>query len=332
MNAKVQMLESQYFLMSSKDPNPYVALREAKIARNEARLAQLGLLKRPNASLNSSDGGEPRTSQKRRREVAPKQIQEPVRRSKRISQQTDTPNYKEVSLPVNDGSRPSRVHQRVDDYVGEDDAQTASSAVAKSIKQQSTPAANSVRSIDLNVNTLVIGENGILGKTLEQPGKEHVIHKSFELASSPEDQRRLSGVRLSFNKYCGVLEWNNSIFLWVNLGSKDNSVVNDFLDGGQQITWFGGSRMYDDSPVIHKLLQYGRDATKESSKIVLWCRKYDGDAKKFTPYICLGRLSYHSHSPGSHPLSFVWNLVDANGLKDHADVSVRETYENLITV
>ena len=160
---------------------------------------------------------------------------------------------------------------------------------------------------------------------MDQPGKEYVINKAFELASSSQDKYRLTGARLSFNKYCGVQEWGNAIFLWINLGSKDNSVVNDFLDNGKRITWYGGSRMYDYSPVIHKLLKFGKEATKMSSNILLWCRRYDTVTKKFTPYICLGRLSYESHQPGSQPLAFVWNLIDADLLKNHS-----ESYLSLI--
>lgn len=305
-------------MSNTEATNPYFALRQAKIARNEARLAQLGLL-RPNPATPTN--AQTKSAKKR---VAPKPAHEPTRRSRRLSQQTDQPNYKEVSL-TSELSRKRGVLAKDTADANE----VVSSSPAAAARQLSTPAANSVRSIDIDVTKLVVGDNGILGRMMEQSGKEHVINKSFELASSSEDQQRLLGTRLSFNKYCGVQEWKNAVFLWVNLGSKDNTVVNDFLDTGKQITWFGGSRMYDDSPVIHKLLKLGKDVTG-TSNIVLWVRKYDANSKKFTPYICLGRLSYHSHQPGSHPLAFVWNLIDTDLLKSHSDSAVKEQYESLI--
>jgi len=188
-----------------------------------------------------------------------------------------------------------------------------------------------VRSISLNVEQLVLGDkgkkkNGLLGQQVERTGKEFVIYQAFESASQ-EDYDRLKGSRLSFNKYCGVQEWQNAIFLWVNLGNKDNPVVNDFLDHAQQITWFGGSRMHDESPVILKLLKMGQQAVKSSSNIVLWCRKYQVETKQFTPYVCFGRLGYQSHLIGSHPLSFVWNLLDYEKLQKHDDKNIRDRFE-----
>ena len=172
--------------------------------------------------------------------------------------------------------------------------------------------------------------SGILGLTMERAGKEFVIYKSFEVAASLEDQQRLKGARLSFNKYSGVQEWNNCIFLWVNLGSNGNAVVNTFLDGGKQITWFGGSKMTDDSPIVEKLIRWGNEATDSASKIILWCRKFDPGTKTFLPYVCLGRLSYHDHEAGSRPLAFVWNLLDCDRMANHRDTRVREMFQSFI--
>ena len=75
-------------------------------------------------------------------------------------------------------------------------------------------------------------------------------------------------------QYCGEQDWGGSVlFLWVNFGVKNAEVINDFLDGGRQIPWFGGSRMHDESPIIQQLLRVGMQATtsKSSGIIVLWC-------------------------------------------------------------
>jgi hypothetical protein len=298
--------------------NPYLALRASKIARNQARLEELGLWKptllpiiRTNAAANSR--GHNNNNSNSNNKKASTTTKQPVRRSRRLSEQPEQPEREE-----------------------KEEAEAKSSLVVRRKRKRTRspispplpPAANSVRSIDIDTEALVLGEKGILGVSMERTGKEFVIYESFALAATTEEQDRLQGSRLSFNKYCGVQEWRNSIFLWINLGNKDNNpVVNDFLEDAKQITWFGGSRMHDDSPVIHNLIQLGREATALSSRIVLWCRKYQKDTKKFTPYVCFGRLAYHSHVPESHPLAFVWNLLDYDAFKNHSDPLVRARFQ-----
>ncbi|CAJ1962945.1 unnamed protein product [Cylindrotheca closterium] len=319
----------------AEEENPYMALRAAKIARNQARLKKLGLVKTPLEYVPS------KSNVQRSKKPLPKKSPPPtaiMRRSNRLSNQSNPPDYKEKALP--------RDYPAVKDELSlpAPKRRRTSSATAGT---PPPPAANSVRSIDLDIEQLVLGNKnndndnggqGLLGQQMEQTGKEFVIYQTFEKASSPEDRNRLEGARLSFNKYCGVQEWRNAVFLWVNLGNKDNPVVNDFLNEGQQITWFGGSRMHDESPVIMKLLKMGQDTTttttttattgkSSSSQIVLWCRKYQVQTKQFTPYVCFGRLGYESHEPGSHPLSFVWNLLDYQRLKNHSETQIRERFQ-----
>ena len=258
---------------------------------------------------------------------------------------------------------------------------------------------NSVRLIRLDHTKLV---KAVLGQNLQKTGKDFVIHHSFKIAAYVEDQTRLgyynnkendhddkdaqqqkqdsvngnSNIkhnpipRLSFNKYSGVQEWysNNTIFLWVNLNNNKSSsgrgfvAANDFLNDGRQITWFGGSRMYDGSPIIESLIKIGKnaqriadaadapsplpttetaetnktDSTQSSSSssssassvadgaIILWCRRYVQETKAFSPYYCFGRLGYCSHVVGSHPLSFVWNLLDYDQLLYRGGQDVRD--------
>jgi hypothetical protein len=58
------------------------------------------------------------------------------------------------------------------------------------------------------------------------------------------------GIQPRFNKYSGVCEWNNCAFLWVNI-SKGGGVNynNQFNEKGRFITWFGGSKMAQDSGI-----------------------------------------------------------------------------------
>lgn len=92
--------------------------------------------------------------------------------------------------------------------------------------------------------------------------------------------------------------------------------------------------MHEETKVIRRLLRVGKSVaggTSDSSNgIVLWCRSYDTDKKGHTPYVCLGRLSYHSHEPGSRPLKFVWNLMDYDRLTNHKDTGVRARFDALV--
>lgn len=298
--------------------NPYLALRAAKISRNQARLRELGLLK-------AQEEYQTVYARKRQRKVEPekKVVTDTVilRRSRRLKDQPEKPDYKEESLQrievVRKIPRPSRSAT----------SETSERSV-KLVPKPPPPPANSVRSIRLDTKCLVLDDkDGVLGLLMERTGKEFVINEAFRCAAVKEDKQRLEGYRLSFNKYCGVQEWENAIFLWVNLGDK-GTVVNDFLNNATQITWFGGSRMHDDSPVIHKLIRLGKKANTDASNIVLWCRKYEIENKKFSPYMCLGRLKYESHVPGSHPLSFVWTLLDYDALRNHSENQVRHRFQS----
>ena len=277
-----------------------------------------------------------------------------VRRSSRLSEKDDTVAHdKSPTEVVSRRQKRKRTYPDITPTIMENIAASinASPAPARSI-----PKANSVRSISLDVRQLVHGNAdtaGFLGIPVAHTGKEHVIEESFKLASCEEDRQRLSGQRLSFNKYSGVQEWGNDVFfLWVNLGMKnDNVVINDFPEGGKYVTWFGGSRMHDESPVIKDLIRVGYEQRKQQQRvppatsvgesssalpssaggIVLWCRLYNDGTKKFCPYICLGRLSYESHVPGSSPLSFVWKLMDFDALQNHDDQLVRRQFEQVIS-
>ena len=92
--------------------------------------------------------------------------------------------------------------------------------------------------------------------------------------------------------------------------------------------------MHDESNVIRRLLRVGQAAANGSlapqDGLVLWCRLHDEAKRTFTPYVCLGRLSYHSHEPGSRPLKFVWNLMDYNVLAHHENESVQSLFQKLI--
>ena len=318
----------------SGESNPYLALREAKIARNQARLRELGLLSKkelPSSGRTTTPPTKTATTAVAKVETKPLVL----RRSRRLSQLPENPDYTEpnVDLIRERKSKRSRITTTTRKTT-RTTTTTTTKGGDKTPVSRPPPAANSVRAISINPENLVFGKDkvsGFLGVPMERTGKEFVIYESFERAALSEDRHRLEGSRLSFNKYSGVQEWKNSIFLWVNLGGKDGTVVNDFLEGGKQITWFGGSRMQDDTPVVQRLLRLGKAASPSSSSIILWCRRYEAEKKTYSPYVCLGRLGYQSHVPGSYPLSFVWMLLDYSALKDHRDKSVGKRFQQFIT-
>jgi hypothetical protein len=92
--------------------------------------------------------------------------------------------------------------------------------------------------------------------------------------------------------------------------------------------------MHDESNGIVKLLHVGRAATHDkfqaSNGLVLWCRTYDQDKRTFSPYSCLGRLTYHSHEAGSRPLKFIWTLQDYDDLTHHANTEMRERFQQMV--
>mmetsp|Transcript_14221 Transcript_14221/g.23554 ORF Transcript_14221/g.23554 Transcript_14221/m.23554 type:complete len:305 (-) Transcript_14221:144-1058(-) len=296
------------------EDNPYLAFRAAKIARNNAKLEELGLATKPVVEPVVADRQTPA------RRGLPRPIQQPTRRSTRITGQQapvvqELPDEFEASVP---SLRGKRQRPRRPGPKNANEANVAKKArAAKTTKNAYVPPANSVRRIHLRVNDTV---DKFLGRTMEKTGKAFVMHTS------------LGGLHVSFNKYSGVQEWmNDAIYLWVNVGKKDDDVVNDFLDNGRQISWFGGSRMHDETPTIQRLIRIGKDTKKDPDKgIVLWCRHYNTAAKTYHPYTCLGRLSYESHVVGSRPLKFIWRLLDYDRLLQHEDENVQKRFQEIM--
>ncbi|KAL3907571.1 MAG: hypothetical protein SGILL_008819 [Bacillariaceae sp.] len=304
--------------------NSYMALRAEKIARNEDRLKELGLWKKPSASTTQQQHQSTKRRLDRSRTTAdhPKTDTGLVRRSSRLSGKDVTDD--KTSNVVENAATQDQVTKRQ-----RPGRKVALKTQKKSQSKSSAVAPNSVRRLSLSAPTIV---EKFLGKYMEHTGKETVITRAFEeAAASTEEVKRMQGVRLSFNKYCGAQLWGNGAFLWINMGndSSSNTVVNEFLEEGKLVTWFGGSRMDEDSPVIQTLFKLGKQASTQSDAgIMLWCRAYDATTKKFSPYCCLGRLGYRSHVEGSYPVAFTWKLLDYSALM--ASPSTREVFQGII--
>jgi hypothetical protein len=316
---------------STKDnANPYLALREAKIARNELRLKELGLLHQPSSLRGTGATSIQGQTSSKRKKVSSAEDSEPtiLRRSSRHRGE-EPASYQDVP--------PERSQRRTRARDEEDASSVSESDVAvRAMPPAPSPSSfpkNSARVFHLDVERLLLGtkdgEDGALGQSMERTGKAFVMEESARRAVSS-----YSGGPISFNKYSGVQAWgNNVMFLWINLNPPNSEVLNEFPGGGRQVTWYGGSRMHSGTPVIQQLIKVGKEAKSEASDggVVLWCRQYLAEKRTFGPYVCFGRLAYESHEPSSQPLTFVWNLRDYDSLCNHKDKEVREVFHSMVT-
>ena len=285
--------------LDDDDPplNEYEALRQAKIARNQARLRALGLLG-PSRVATVRSAPPRKTPAAAAAATAATAIVTPRRRSPRISSTVEP--------------RVTRSQKRR----WEGDEKAASAVVAEQVAPpkrrapttvSAPPAPNSARALTLNVNSLLHDVG--LGRRLEHTGKAAVMQRAAKHCHHDNNtmpRTTTNNNNISFNKYSGVQEWRNAVFLWINRGAPRADVVNTFYDT-DHVTWFGGSRLHDAAPVVQRLTN-NASSLSSSNNIVLWSRQYDG--KTFTPYQCLGRLRYVSHEPGSQPLAFCFRLLD----------------------
>jgi hypothetical protein len=287
--------------------NELLARREANIARNVQFLEDLGLdavkpVMTPEVSGSS-------TKSKKRKIDANKTPVEPERRSSRIKN-TPAPNYTEIvsldELDVKAGRARSRQSNRIldqpfdvsyDDHLSDSDLEefVTKKRVTPSkpkVKLQEMPPIpiDSSRSMSANVDFFL----NSLASNLESPTKAAIMNKAHSSKG---------GVR--FNKYCGVAEWKNSLFLWVNVPEPGvaGDYPNEFREKGKMMSWFGGSRMHAETPVVKRLL-------KEKDQVLLFMR--------FTQesYHCLGRLRKTAAMLNMHPVSFVFELIDFDRVKD----------------
>lgn len=152
----------------------------------------------------------------------------------------------------------------------------------------------------------------LVGTTFEDTGKATVMQTICSVRRAPR-----------YNKYSGVLEWDNAVMLWVNVGGQDYG--NFFLEKGRKMTWYGGKSHYEDSPVIRRLLPAEKGGS--AAPVLLFCRAPHAMKKsQQTPYLCCGQLEYVSHDPDARPLQFVWKL------KDWARVAEAALFQRMLSI
>jgi hypothetical protein len=196
--------------------NPYLAHRAAKIARNQARLRELGLVNnRPtNSKLLQKTNG--------RLDPAEAVAIVSIRRSPRFQHDDRSQDQK---------AKRQRIVSAIEPVVSRLPLPNLNSSRPLPATLNLNP--NSVRNMSIHVNDLVLGNsdfpNGLLGQRMKMSGKAYCMEISAERCNGSDSSRELS-----FNKYSGIQEWmNDALFLWVNL-SGSHDIVNEFLEEGKK--------------------------------------------------------------------------------------------------
>lgn len=309
--------------------------RLANIKKNHAVLVSVGLAShglaasRPKNNSSSLKGVH-------RLKRPPKPPTLPTRRSIR-NLGRDAPDYKEdgISYALTSSPPAFTVGPRHKWNAEEDAAfsekawDAPSTAVLASTPTGRTATPGSSRTRTADVSRLA----EYLGKPVPYTGKQCVID-----LMSPANEDGQGPVK--FSKYAGVVEWQNCVVLWVNADGHDYE--NLFLGNGRQMTWFAGSRVTAETPVMLRLLAAGRMRKEEERKtreceiiqsrgagskpaeiredgggqedILLFCRRQG------QPYVFMGRIWYVWYEVNRHPIKVLWELRDFEAIRDSPHV------------
>ena len=282
-------------------------IREENIARNNTFLANLGLS--PGRSEMSKDvDAEKQFRQKSRKkrsieEANNKILIEPTRRSSRNIgkpaveyKEIGSMNYELTTTSENTRrSNRSSVKQPfdysyTDEDWNEDDLKTKSinqylnkgKDLTPIIKTEADP--KSSRSLTCEYEQFI---NKLLCVPLDAPTKAEVMSKSYSKGTP------------KFSKYSGVVEWSNCVYLWVNIANENCDYPNEMREDGKLISWFGGSRMHADTPVVNRFTNPNK---KGKDKVLLFVRF----EKEY--YTCLDVVIPKQCFLDTHPISCIWEL------------------------
>lgn len=70
-------------------------------------------------------------------------------------------------------------------------------------------------------------------------------------------------------------------------------------------------QMHEDSEVIKRLIALGQTSYKGNEKIILFVRK-EGES-----YVCLGRLVHVDYKLDINPVTFRWQLLDYDNIRNN---------------
>eukprot|EP00518_Triparma_eleuthera_P003799 CAMPEP_0182454284 /NCGR_PEP_ID=MMETSP1319-20130603/987_1 /TAXON_ID=172717 /ORGANISM="Bolidomonas pacifica, Strain RCC208" /LENGTH=295 /DNA_ID=CAMNT_0024652285 /DNA_START=107 /DNA_END=990 /DNA_ORIENTATION=+ len=280
---------SSAVILDGRTLSDYELLRERKIARNEARLQSLGLSSGP--MLSSVSISKPSAADKAPRKRKPKRPpREGTRKSLRKLGATPHYNLEESAA-------------RLDEYdpeagegggVGKPGlkrkgsakkSNNGGSALSAPVMELSggVPGASSggaVKASDLRIDLSKLSPH--LNSLAPATGKAAVI----DLLASTVGRR---GSSLSWSKYSGSLLFKNAAILWMNFDKNGGGdYVNDFGEGGEEVNWYGGSKVSSESNMYKGLRQRFSFSSKADSGVVVFARFCEGS--KSEPYVYLGRV------------------------------------------
>eukprot|EP01038_Epipyxis_sp_PR26KG_P006304 gene6304-8683_t len=175
-----------------------------------------------------------------------------------------------------------------------------------------------------------------LCKPIEEYGKAAVMLSSVQplpVQTNTDTKIEFKYNIPKFNKYSGVTEWKNAVYLWVNIGGKEG-YHNAFTGDGRYMMWFGGSKMNKDSPVVLRLLQSvnhsinlmtpveesSANKTSQAHDTILLFVRLEGEN-----YCSLGRLKPIGYDLNTTPIRIQWELLDYDSIHstDHFKAILR---------
>ncbi|KAJ3343589.1 hypothetical protein HDU93_007470 [Gonapodya sp. JEL0774] len=125
-------------------------------------------------------------------------------------------------------------------------------------------------------------------------------------------ERGAGTLGVSFNKYAGMIEWTNGIFLFINVplpplkenlkttrpgGGPGPPYKNIFSSTDKSVSFFGKPSQHKDTPVIKRLLA-------KKDPVLLFCR-YEGQQYRF-----FGRLQLSASDLQHSPVAFTFKMLD----------------------
>ena len=161
-----------------------------------------------------------------------------------------------------------------------------------------------------------------LAQPCEVFGKAAIMSLSV-LEGAGQSRRSPTAHAVRFNKFSGVAEWTNALFLWVNIAGG-GVYNNTFSNEGRHMMWYGGSKMDAAARIVQRLIHPSNQyhdgsrgpavksehvAAEESHTILLFVR-LEGEG-----YACLGRCQYVAVDLTTHPITIKWNLSDHEQLR-----------------
>lgn len=262
--------------------------RLENIARNSQYLHDLG--------INTQSGTLRSKSQNRKKGEIKSTIlenEEPVRRSSRIASLPGNVNFTEDRIQAGKTSSSSSSKSPITD-----ETDLASTTKRRKITHTSDLPVGTFLSNEKNeqnAQNAPVSKAGFasgmqadvafwchpdrLAQPIEEFGKAAVMALSVCGANGLSRSTQTS---VRFNKFSGVAEWQNALFLWVNLPSEGTlgQFDNAFSAGGRHMMWFGGSTMHAESRVVQRLIHASNRCVEQTRDHHEYIKKEEVETKE----------------------------------------------------